>query len=79
VRFIPGWLHCRLLGYRWYRRKCGIPERSTDFEYFMKEVLQALEESFRKSIAFPEMRLSERQQKHQVRSHVPTQYVARPE
>jgi hypothetical protein len=42
MRFIPIWLHCRLIAYRWYRRKCGIPEVSPEFVAITRAALEAL-------------------------------------
>jgi hypothetical protein len=39
MRFIPNWLHIRLLAYRWYRRKCGIPEVGPEMSAICNEAL----------------------------------------
>ena len=41
MKYIPSWLHCRLLRFAWYRRKCGIPEFSTNMQEITRAALAA--------------------------------------
>jgi len=43
MRFVPNWLHSRLIRFRWYRRQCGIPEVSHTILEITRASLRILE------------------------------------
>jgi hypothetical protein len=43
VRFVPRWLHCRLIRFQWYRRQCGLKPMPTTIVEIVNEALRKLE------------------------------------
>jgi hypothetical protein len=44
TKLIPNWLHCELLRFAWYRRKCGIPEVSAAYAEITRETLRVAQD-----------------------------------